>query len=178
MINLLRDVMTFHEKFGIDYDGPPRVLPPGLWQFRVNFIREELKEYEEAADAGDLPKMLDALLDLIYVAVGTAILHGFRSIFSAAWDRVQDANMVKERATAGTEGKRPWEFDIVKPPDWEPPTFDDLLRAARGTSVEAVTEIGEPRTVIEVVDTEYTDVGIEEFEPRRGFFKPFDGDDS
>ena len=87
------DLKAFQEKFGIDYDGPPRELSTDMAEFRADFMDEELLEYNEATIRGDLSGMLDALVDLVYVAIGTARLHGFP--FDEAWDEVQRANMDK-----------------------------------------------------------------------------------
>ncbi len=69
-----QDIKDFHEKFGLVYDGPPRSLPQDLASFRTNFLIEETDEYILASKRAD---ELDALVDLVYVAMGTAYLHGF-----------------------------------------------------------------------------------------------------
>lgn len=70
-------VVQFHQKFGIDYTGPPRLLPPEL-AWRRKFLDEELTEYEDAIAAKDIGGAFDALIDLNYVALGTIHLHGGR----------------------------------------------------------------------------------------------------
>lgn len=127
------DVVQFHTKFGINYQGKPRVLPQGEQGNRLRFLNEELEEYRMAMllctrelEADDLDKAefnhnlaecLDALVDLVYVAMGTAHLHGFD--FNEAWRRVHAANMLKTRG----EG---WK-KVIKPPGWEPPNHVDLI---------------------------------------------------
>lgn len=118
-------IEEFHKKFGIAYDGPPRRLPPGLRDFRINFLKEELQEYIDAVTVGNLEKQFDALIDLVYVALGTAHLQGLP--FRAGFDRVQYANMQKMKATRETEGTRPHLFDITKPYGWKAPVLLDLI---------------------------------------------------
>lgn len=109
------DVTAFHEKMAFNYVGEPRLLPPDLFEFRVKFLREELEELEAAHIAHDLVKFFDALLDLVYVAHGTAQLAGLP--WAEGWRAVQTANMLKERGVT----KRGYSLDAVKPPGWVGP---------------------------------------------------------
>ncbi|MGE0366993.1 MAG: hypothetical protein AB7Q00_14795 [Phycisphaerales bacterium] len=154
------DVEAFHNKFGVGYHGPPRALPLDLQDFRELFIREEFEEYQQACSnlymelhestfdshyddvrvRDFLEKALDALVDLTYVVLGTAQLHGFN--FREAWKRVQDANMkkIKKRTKRGNS-----EHDIGKPEGWRAPSHADLVRnhahlQRAGGRVEVVTE--------------------------------------
>ena len=122
------DVKAFNEKYGILYQGPPRPLPAEIAEYRIKFMREELQEYVEAWQNGDLEKQFDALLDLVYVAMGTAIFHGFP--WQAGWDEVQRANMSKVRATSAQESKRGSKLDVIKPPGWCSPDLRRVLRLA------------------------------------------------
>jgi len=103
----------------------------------------------------DLPQIADALVDLVYVALGTSHLHGFP--WPVLWNDVQRANMSKERcgidhtfiADVGEEwclhpldestvcGKhrsahslRGSAFDVIKPAGWiGPRTLEVLMEA-------------------------------------------------
>ena len=121
----MQDIAAFHEKFGLGYNGSPREIDENLASFRAKFMQEELDEYKLAYTEGDLEKQFDALIDLVYVALGTAYLQGFP--FQAGWRRVQAANMAKVRAKSADESKRGSAFDIVKPKGWMPPFLWDLL---------------------------------------------------
>lgn len=149
------DVGRFHTKFGlpnVNDDPPgPREFCEDLMQFRLNFLLEELKELMESMDAYFSPssdakgeptvkielegapevdhaKAFDALLDLVYVALGTAHLMGYP--WDDGWDRVQRANMTKVRAQSdGSDSKRGSSFDVVKPKGWTPPDIEGLLQS-------------------------------------------------
>ncbi len=123
-MNIFNDIKEFHEKFGLEYKGGPRMISPELFEFRSNFMMEELREYVEAMGRGDATGALDALVDLTYVVLGTAYVHGFD--FNQAWERVHRANMRKVRAARPEDSKRGSGFDVVKPPGWEPPDLTDL----------------------------------------------------
>jgi predicted HAD superfamily Cof-like phosphohydrolase len=66
--------------------------------------------------------MADALIDLTYIAKGTAL---FAGITSAQWalifDVVHSRNMMKMRAPSASHSKRGSALDIIKPANWSPP---------------------------------------------------------
>lgn len=121
----MQDIQAFHEKFGLGYNGTPRELDENQASFRAKFMQEELDEYKKAFLENDLEGQFDALIDLVYVALGTAYLQGLP--FQAGWRRVQVANMSKIRAKSAADSKRGSAFDIVKPPGWTAPYHGDLL---------------------------------------------------
>lgn len=121
MPNICTDIQEFHEKFDLDFGS----MNGHMQNFRVTFMNEELTEYIRATSSGDKEGQLDALVDLVYVAVGTAYLHGWN--FQEAWDRVHAANMTKVRAQHAKDSKRGSHFDVVKPEGWVPPNLKDLV---------------------------------------------------
>lgn len=143
VLNMVSDIADFHKKYGIEYKGKPRFLPEELQRFRTKFLREELEEYELAIEAAEdelqlsllerdpgevlshMEKALDALVDLVYVALGTAHLHGFN--FEEAWRRVHAANMLKIRTPSADQSSRGSSFDVIKPPGWVAPSHKDLV---------------------------------------------------
>lgn len=130
--NMAQDVADFHYKYGIQYEGPCRHLPAELYTFRLLRLKEELEEYNKAFDESCLEGSLDALVDLIYIALGNAHLHGFTpEKFNEAWRRVHVANMAKELSHPGNPGKYGKlgdKRDIVKPPGWKAPDHSDLVK--------------------------------------------------
>ena len=118
---VIRDIQEFLTKFEMEYEGPPRHLPDHISAVRSELLREELREYLRAVEQGSLVDELDALVDLVYVALGNAVLHGFP--FEEAWKRVHAANMQKVRGVS----KRGMKFDVCKPPGWTPPNLEDLV---------------------------------------------------
>jgi predicted HAD superfamily Cof-like phosphohydrolase len=138
LTRMANDIISFHHKFGLVYDGPPRILPDDLRKFRVKFMQEELDEYNKADCSsievdGEFIELtpqeqreaeLDALVDLVYVALGTAYLQGFN--FAEAWRRVHTANMAKVRAERPEDSKRGSGFDVIKPEGWTAPNHSDL----------------------------------------------------
>ena len=92
-------------------------------QFRINFLQEELDELKKAAIPNqplDAEEVVDALIDLCVVAIGTLDLFGIDA--NKAWGEVLLANMKKE---PGIKEGRPNPLglpDLKKPEGWEPPS--------------------------------------------------------
>lgn len=125
LIRMWSAVIEFHEKYGLEYNGPPRLLPEAMEKFRIDFLEEELNEYKTSTEWGNKAGQLDALVDLIYVALGTAYLHGYN--FPEAFRRVHVANMQKIRVQRPGDSKRDSVFDVVKPTGWMAPDHSDLV---------------------------------------------------
>lgn len=118
-------VRQFHRKFGLYFGAAPRELTVHEHRARIKHLYEELYEYEKAVDEGDLEGQFDALIDLVYVALGTADFHNFP--FDEGFAAVHEANMKKVRAKSAAESKRNTKLDIVKPKGWKPANLAKLL---------------------------------------------------
>jgi predicted HAD superfamily Cof-like phosphohydrolase len=126
-MNIFDKVHHFHIVFGLEVNKVPGVLSKTHHDLRTEFMGEELEEYTYAHEANDMPEVLDALIDLIYVVAGTIDQHGFTpEQATEAFRRVHEANMQKIRVKSADESKRGTVFDVRKPKDWQPPFLDDL----------------------------------------------------
>lgn len=118
---MIGNVYEFHQRFGLPL-GEENQLDQEAITFRLVFLEEELTELQEALGEGDQVKAFDALLDLVYVAQGTAL---FMGVSPAQWDAgmraVHNANMAKVRASNAGESKRGTALDVIKPTGWEGP---------------------------------------------------------
>jgi predicted HAD superfamily Cof-like phosphohydrolase len=82
------------------------------------FVAEEAKELAEAFAEQDIVKMVDAVGDLIYGAMGTFKKMGLtREHVHAVFLAIHNANMTKKRGDKG----RGSDEDAVKPADFVPP---------------------------------------------------------
>jgi predicted HAD superfamily Cof-like phosphohydrolase len=122
--SFFQDVVDFHEKFKIDLPVCPQPLKRDLYDFRVKFMFEELIEFVEAWALADLAQQADALVDLVYVVLGTAAMMGIP--FEECWREVHDANMAKRLSNSNDPNRR-HKLDIVKPVGWEPPDIRTIL---------------------------------------------------
>lgn len=129
MTTNFEDVGAFHERFDLDNvtrGVGPRAFDPDMLAFRFKFLQEELEEFRQALAMVDHAGMADALVDLVYVVMGTAHVLGYP--WQELWEAVQHANMQKIRVTDAASSKRGSSFDVGKPPGWEPPNIGDILR--------------------------------------------------
>jgi predicted HAD superfamily Cof-like phosphohydrolase len=118
----INDVYEFQTKFGMLADTVPGHVQKEILRERVGHLREEINEFVRAVATQDLAAQLDALIDLVYVAKGTAGMLGFVQVWPKAWDAVHAANMEKIAARTARHT-----VDVVKPADWESPNLASLL---------------------------------------------------
>jgi hypothetical protein len=122
-------VAAFCKKFQLRPTRTPFRLPHKKMAVRLRHLSEELSELRRGVTVGDDAEVIDALVDLVYVALGTAHLCGFP--FMAVWQAVHAANMKKVRIKKACESKRGSTFDVGKPINWKRPDVAKILRRAR-----------------------------------------------
>lgn len=126
--NWVKDIAEMHTKYGTNdvVRSMDKNQLKSFLKFRVDFLQEELDELKSASANGmpiDAPEVVDALIDLCVVAIGT--LDAFDVDAYKAWDVVHKANMNKE---VGVKESRPNPLglpDLIKPEGWVAPTHDD-----------------------------------------------------
>lgn len=127
--DMYRDVLNFHQTFVPDTIGIlPRMLPADMMEFRLKFLSEELLELAQAVGRSDREQAADALVDLVYVALGTAVMMGLP--WDDLWVEVHQANMRKVRTESAQASKRGSIYDVVKPKGWEPPNIQAVIEQA------------------------------------------------
>ena len=121
MIDLIKQM---HNQFGISRADLPNFTDEER-RFRIAAMLEELSEFTSAKTKED---ELDALVDLVVFALGTAERMGFADVFEQAYGRVMTSNMTK---TLGANNKRgSFQIDLVKGKDFKPADIKDLVSAA------------------------------------------------
>ena len=121
----LDDVAKFHDACGIleRKPGDPAALIRRVSRHR--FLREEYHETEDGMVAGDVVEVADGLADLIYVALGSALIFYGRERFAKVWAEVQRTNMAK---TVDGVAKRNDKGKVIKPEGWTPPDIEGALK--------------------------------------------------
>ena len=93
------EVEEFNHTMGKPNNYKPTIPTRKEWQFVYDFVLEELEEYREACERGDIVEILDALCDIPYVTLGNgAMLHGLKDKVWPAYQEVQASNMSKSCA--------------------------------------------------------------------------------
>ena len=115
-IKLYQLVKQFHKKYQLTSSPNDAKLQ----QARIRHMQEELDEYVKAVKSSDRVEQLDALVDLVYVALGTAYYENFK--FNEAFDAVHSVNMKKiQKATERSH------LDVVKPKGWTPANLKEFI---------------------------------------------------
>lgn len=109
---IARLIRLMHEKFDLEYSGPPRHLDPEERKFRIAAMQEELDEYMVG---GTLIDEYDALIDLLVFVVGTLYRQGLP--INPGYEAVMGQNMKKRLGSNGTK-RGGFKRDLVKPADW------------------------------------------------------------
>jgi len=99
-VPFVNEVEIFNATFGKPNNYEPTIPEKKEWQFVYDFILEELEEYREACERGDIVEILDALCDIAYVSIGNGtMLHGLKDKIWPAYQEVQASNMSKACST-------------------------------------------------------------------------------
>jgi len=107
-------VAEFHRAFGHPVKDRPTFLPPPRSDARVAWMREEVDEFVESANVVD---QADAMIDLIYFALGTLVEMGVRP--APLFDIVHRANMQKLWPDGAPRIRE--DGKTIKPPTWRDP---------------------------------------------------------
>ena len=95
-VPFINEVEEFNSTFGKPNNYEPTIPEKKEWMFVYDFIQEELAEYKEACERGDIVEILDALCDITYVSLGNGtMLNGLKGKIWKAYQEVQASNMSK-----------------------------------------------------------------------------------
>jgi predicted HAD superfamily Cof-like phosphohydrolase len=118
-----KNVKTFMETFGQRVRTKPELPDKKTMQLRLDLIKEELGELEEAMKANDLKEIADALTDILYVTYGAGYAYGVD--LDKCFNEVQRANMSK----LGKDGKPIFneKGKVMKGPNYSPPDLKKFV---------------------------------------------------
>ena len=92
-------VKKFMQTFGQEIKTKASFPNDKIIKLRLDLIREELSELEEAIEKKDIKEVADALTDILYVTYGAG--HAFGINLDKCFEEVQNSNMSK----LGADGK-------------------------------------------------------------------------
>jgi predicted HAD superfamily Cof-like phosphohydrolase len=121
---IVASLLEFNQAFEIPKLEHPGLSDSDLIELRIKLLTEEVQEYADAARAGDMVEILDALADIGYILAGTIINHGMQDIYDDAFAEVHRSNMAKL-----VDGKvhRRDDGKVMKPEGWQPPNLSQFL---------------------------------------------------
>ena len=115
-------VQEFQRVFGLPVSENRHTLTLDRVSVRAGWLREEIGEFEDAAN---IYEQADAMIDLIYFALGALVEMGVKP--EKLFDIVHEANMTKLWSD-GKVHRRESDGKVIKPPEWEDP--EPKIRAA------------------------------------------------
>ena len=116
---MFKSVGEFRAKMQLPMSNTPQLLSPEQTSYFARFIMEELSEYLRANEEQSLVDAADAIIDLVYVALGCA--HAMGLPFEDLFKVVHKANMQKVPANEFCRSIRGNQYDVIKPVGWVAP---------------------------------------------------------
>lgn len=121
----IKSVTEFMELFKRGYSKVPTLGTKETQELRYKLLLEELNEYKEACDDGDMIGLADALGDQLYIILGTIIEHGFQDKIEQIFDIIHQSNLSKLDENGNPiireDGK------IVKSSLYTPPDLTEII---------------------------------------------------
>jgi predicted HAD superfamily Cof-like phosphohydrolase len=147
----IEDYLQFHIKFGFNCPKKFTIPDEETVRIRLNFLLEELtetatafgyslsfnKKFEKNKNLPVQPHgIVDGLIDLEYVLLGTAAFCGLLSKMAGydftyweyGWTAVHTANMKKVRVDKINQSARDTLIDVRKPAGWAAPDLTEILK--------------------------------------------------
>ena len=116
-------VKKFMQTFGQEVKTKASFPIDKITKLRIDLIREELSELEEAIEKKDIKEVADALTDILYVTYGAG--HAFGINLDKCFEEVQNSNMSK----LGSDGKPIYndQGKVMKGPDYFKPNLSKFV---------------------------------------------------
>ena len=117
------DVKKFMKTFGQIVETKPQFPNEKTTQLRLDLIKEELNELNQAVETKDLKEVADALTDILYVTYGAGCAFGID--LDKCFKEVQRANMSK----LGEDGKPIFndKGKVMKGPNYSAPNLKQFI---------------------------------------------------
>ncbi|GHD88670.1 MazG nucleotide pyrophosphohydrolase domain-containing protein [Streptomyces naganishii] len=117
-------VREFHRAFGLAARSTPAEVPAELAAHRGQLLAEEAAEAAEVSVSGPLDRLAHELADVVYVAYGTALVHGID--LDEVIAEIHRANMTK----LGPDGRvaRRADGKVLKGAHYRAPDIASVLR--------------------------------------------------
>jgi predicted HAD superfamily Cof-like phosphohydrolase len=125
MESQFKKVKEWCEATDITVAGQPTNIPEDRYRLRFNLMAEENVEYLEACTSGDTVEIADALGDMLYILLGTALEHGMQDYLKRIFAEIHSSNMSK----MGEDGKpiRREDGKILKGPNYFRPNIKQII---------------------------------------------------
>lgn len=123
----INQVKEFHNAFNIPIVVLPELPSVQRRQLRNDILQEEVNELNQAAKDGDIIAAADAIIDCLYVLIGTAHEFGLANILEQCFNEVHKSNMSK----LGADGKPIVRNDgkVLKGENYREPDLSSIIKS-------------------------------------------------
>ena len=125
MIQPIKLLTEFNKAFSVPVNKKPTLISNEEFKLKINLIKEELSEYEDACSEQDITEVCDAIIDLTYVMYGMVVQHGLSDVFDDMFEEVHKSNMSKlenGRVLTRSDGK------IMKGSEYFTPDLNQFIK--------------------------------------------------
>jgi predicted HAD superfamily Cof-like phosphohydrolase len=125
MKDLLNKVKEFHTAFRLPVEYSPTIPNGDTVRLRYELAKEELQEFMDACQTENHVKVFDALVDQLYILLGTAHVFGMADALVEGFNEVHKSNMTK----LGEDGNPIYREDgkVLKSPSYKGPDLHTVL---------------------------------------------------
>lgn len=123
MKKAFEQLKEFHEIYDCHRSEKPNLPSQDVRDMRQRILEEEYTEYLDAEQDNNIVEIADALADIIYVAIGTAVAYGIP--IDKIFEEVHNSNMSK----LGQDGKplRREDGKVLKGPNYFRPNIKRII---------------------------------------------------
>lgn len=123
----IEQLREFHTAFNLPLRSTPTLVPRKEFALRQSLLSEEVTELLFAHQVDkNLTEVADAIIDSMYVLIGTAVQLGFGDVLEQLFDEVHRSNMSKldefGKPVMREDGK------VLKSNLFSPPDFSSILK--------------------------------------------------
>ena len=136
-MNTESKVKEFNQAFGLMINESPTLVSEDQSKLGCRLMQEELDEYKDALEEGDLVEVADAIVDMQYILDGLKVKHGISgACFRELFDEVHKSNMSKLE-----DGKPVYREDgkVMKGKDYFKPDISSIIVKHREYKMSGVT---------------------------------------
>ena len=136
MKNPLIKIAEFNTAYDVSEQLFPNTVSKKEAELRYKLVFEELEEYKEAQNKGDVIGIADALGDLLYVVFQAVRVHGMSDIIEDVFNEIHRSNMTKlnddgkpiiNGVNCELDSSRPF-GKILKSKNYTPPNLEQFIK--------------------------------------------------
>lgn len=121
----VEQLKRFHKAFNLPLRNSPNVIPIKEFSLRYKLLMEEIEELVTAYAQNNIIEITDAVIDCMYILIGTAVQFGIADKLEQCFDEIHESNMSKldknGKAIIRKDGK------VLKSDLYFPPNLNKIL---------------------------------------------------